>query len=56
MWLILTKNSMKVKLVDVLSGEVAKHENKVTLNLFLQTWEVPSTPIQRNKAGMIFFF
>jgi len=43
--------SMKVKLVDVLSGETVQHENKVTLNLFLQTWEVPSTPIQRNKAG-----
>jgi len=36
-----------------MNGETVKHENKVTLNLFLQTWEVPSTPIQRNKAGMI---
>lgn len=43
--------SIKVKLVDTMNGEVVKHENKVTLNLFLQTWEVPSTPIQRNKAG-----
>jgi len=40
-----------VKLVDVLTKEPFKNENKVTLNLFLQSWEVPSTPILRNKAG-----
>ena len=46
--------SIKLKLVDVITREPVRNENKVTLNLFLQSWEIPSTPILRNKAGKFF--
>jgi len=31
--------------------EIIKNENKILLHLSLQTWEIPSNPILRNKTG-----
>jgi len=42
---------IKVKLVNMKTKEVVKNENKILLHLGLQTWEIPSNPILRNKTG-----
>ena len=45
------KIRIKVKLVNMKTQEVVKNENKILLHLGLQTWEIPSNPILRNKTG-----
>ncbi len=42
---------IKVKLINMKTKEVVKNENKILLHLGLQTWEIPSNPILRNKTG-----
>jgi len=42
---------VKVVLKDIATQEVIKNQNKILLQLGLQTWEVPSNPILRNKTG-----
>jgi len=42
---------VKVKLMDTLTGKPAANLNKLVLHLSLHTWEVPSSPILRNKSG-----
>jgi hypothetical protein len=42
---------LKLKLVDLVTGNVVENTNKVVLHLAMHTWEVPSNPIMRNKSG-----
>jgi len=42
---------IKVKLINMKTKEIIKNENKILLHLSLQTWEIPSNPILRNKTG-----
>jgi len=42
---------VKVILRDILTQETVKNQNKILLQLGLQTWEIPSNPILRNKTG-----
>jgi hypothetical protein len=42
---------IKVKLINMVTKEVVKNQNKILLHLGLQTWEIPSSPILRNKTG-----
>jgi len=42
---------IKVVLKEISTQEVIKNQNKILLQLGLQTWEVPSNPILRNKTG-----
>jgi hypothetical protein len=42
---------IKVKLINMETKEVVKNQNKILLHLGLQTWEIPSSPILRNKTG-----
>jgi len=44
-------NRIKVVLREISTQEVVKNQNKILLQLGLQTWEVPSNPILRNKTG-----
>jgi len=44
---------LKVKLVHMKTKEIIKNENKILLHLGLQTWEIPSNPILRNKTGIL---
>jgi len=44
---------VKVILRDILTQETVKNQNKILLQLGLQTWEIPSNPILRNKTGKI---
>ena len=50
------KIRIKVKLVNMKTKEVVKNENKILLHLGLQTWEIPSNPILRNKTGTDFLY
>jgi len=42
---------IKAKLIDILSQKPVENHNKVLMHLALQTWEIPSNPILRNKSG-----
>jgi hypothetical protein len=42
---------IKLKTVDILSKEPVKTHGKVVLHLSMHTWEIPSSPILRNKSG-----
>lgn len=42
---------IKLKTVDILSREPVKTHGKVILHLSMHTWEIPSSPILRNKSG-----
>lgn len=42
---------LKLKLVNLVTGEKIQNTNKVVLHLSMHTWEVPSSPILRNKSG-----
>jgi len=42
---------LDISLVDVLTGEVVSNTNRIHLHVQLQTWEIPSNNITRNKNG-----
>jgi hypothetical protein len=42
---------INLRLVNILTKEVVRNQNKIVVHLSLHTWEVPSNPITRNKSG-----
>lgn len=42
---------LDINLIDVLTGEIVNNTNRVHLQVQLQTWEIPSNNITRNKNG-----
>jgi len=45
-------NSIKAKLVDAMTQEPVINQNKVLVQVSMQTWEIPSNAILRNKTGI----
>lgn len=42
---------IKAKIVDILTKQPIKNQNRLVFHLSLHTWEIPSNPILRNKSG-----